>query len=448
MKVYELNIDGLPGPTHHFAGLSPGNLASTEHAFMLSHPQAAALQSLAKIRLLYQLGFKQAILPPQERPNLALLYRLGFRGPAHQQLAKAQKEAPALFHAAYSSSSMWTANAGTITPSSDSQDGRLHFTAANLLSHLHRAQETMFTSHLFRIIFSDPHYFEHHSPLPASFSMADEGAANHNRLCQHHASLGLHLFVYGKASLSASSKLPLKYPARQTREAQETLVRLHQLPPERVLFAQQNPKAIDHGVFHNDVIAVANESLFLVHEEAFLEQNKTLKSLKDRADFAIKLVEVKKNIFSLKDAVKSYFFNSQLLSLPEQKGQMLLISPSACQHHPKVSTFIERLITDSENPISLVHFVDLDQSMANGGGPACLRLRVPMNEKELSSMHQGVLINENLLEHLEQWVIKHYRAELKKEDLLDPLLLRESFSALDELTQLLNLGSIYSFQYN
>ncbi|MDX2347040.1 MAG: N-succinylarginine dihydrolase, partial [Legionella sp.] len=30
--VYELNLDGLVGPTHHYAGLAYGNTASLAHA--------------------------------------------------------------------------------------------------------------------------------------------------------------------------------------------------------------------------------------------------------------------------------------------------------------------------------------------------------------------------------------------------------------------------------
>lgn len=48
MKVYELNMDGLVGPTHNYAGLAPGNIASLNYASVASNPQAAALQGLKK----------------------------------------------------------------------------------------------------------------------------------------------------------------------------------------------------------------------------------------------------------------------------------------------------------------------------------------------------------------------------------------------------------------
>jgi succinylarginine dihydrolase len=44
------------------------------------------------------------------------------------------------------------------------------------------------------------------------------------------------------------------------------------------------------------------------------------------------------------------------------------------------------------------------------------------------------------------WVERHYRDRLVPADLCDPALARESFTALDELTGILRLGSIYDFQ--
>ena len=84
--------------------------------------------------------------------------------------------------------------------------------------------------------------------------------------------------------------------------------------------------------------------------------------------------------------------------------------------------------------------------MRNGGGPACLRLRVVLTERELSAMHQGVLLTDQLSERLVKWVHTHYRDRLAPDDLKDPNLLRESREALNDLTGILGLGSVYSFQ--
>lgn len=443
MQTFELNLDGLVGPTHHYAGLAAGNLASITNKLKPSNPQAAAMQGLAKMRLLVQLGLKQALMPPHQRPNLNLLHQLGFKGTAVQQIEKAYHEAPALLSACYSSSFMWTANAATVSASADTDDKRVHFTAANLISNLHRAQEADFAKVLLEKIFPDESFFCHHPLLPKSLISSDEGAANHNRLCASHSESALNLFVYGKQALDTTKLGPLKFPARQTLEASQAIARAHQLNSSKIVFACQNPKAIDAGVFHNDVIAVANESVLLLHEEAFSQQAEVLAEIKNKADFPIQIIEIASQRMNLKTAVNTYLFNSQLISLP---SGMALIAPTDCLENPVAKELIDELLADTNNPIREIHYLDLKQSMRNGGGPACLRLRVPLNENELNAMHQGVLITESLLDNLELWVKRYYRSQLDANDLIDPQLIVESFEALDALSQILKLGAIYPFQ--
>lgn len=447
MKTFEVNMDGLVGQTHNYSGLAQGNLASTTNALQMSNPQAAALQGLAKMRLLHSMGLKQGIIPPHQRPNLHLLHQLGFHGTPIEQLTQAYKSAPKLFSACYSASSMWTANMATVSASVDTQNKRVHFTPANLVSHLHRHQECCFSKRLLSRIFSHPDYFHHHDPLPQSTMTSDEGAANHSRLCSSHTDRGINFFVYGKEASDVMDH-PLqakKYPARQTKEASQAIARSHGLNPQQVLYARQNPKAIDLGVFHNDVICVANESVLLIHEEALVDQQQIMQHLKKQAPFPLKIIEITNSQLQIQEAVKTYLFNSQLVTLPEQQG-MILIAPIECKDSEPVKTCIDQLLADSANPIQAVLYLDLKQSMRNGGGPACLRLRVPLNERELAVMHQGVLVTDKLIDTLEQWVIKYYRTQLRPNDLLDPQLMDETFHALDELTQILHLGSIYPFQ--
>lgn len=438
-------MDGLVGPSHHYAGLSTGNIASTSNALLLSNPAAAAHQGIHKMRLLYQMGLKQAIIPPHQRPNLHLLYQLGFTGTPAQQINKVRKADPTLLGACYSASSMWAANAATVSASADTSDQRIHFTAANLVSNLHRHQEAAFTHRAFQKFFSDEHYFYHHPSLPATIITSDEGAANHSRLCMNQQMPGVNLFVYGKHALSKKDPTPLHFPARQTLEASQAIARCHLLNPDQVIFACQKPSSIDQGVFHNDVIAVANASVLLLHEEAFLNQQEVLNELRQKAFFPLHVIEARLQDFSVKEAVASYIFNSQLITLPNEK-EMALISPTECEQHSNIKRFIDTLIADKSNPISQVHYLDLKQSMRNGGGPACLRLRVPLNDSELLAMHQGILVNEKLLDDLDQWVDKHYRTELHINDLGDPELINECLSALDALSSLLKLGSFYPFQ--
>ncbi|MCX7116151.1 MAG: N-succinylarginine dihydrolase [Gammaproteobacteria bacterium] len=431
MSVVELNIDGLVGPTHHYAGLAFGNTASTNHAHQLANPREAALQGLKKMRLLFGLGIKQAFLPPPPRLNLALLHHLGFQGTPTEQLTRAFRDAPQLLSACYSASSMWTANAATVSSHLDTIDGKTHITPANLISQLHRFQETAFTREWLRLLCHDERYFAHHDPLPSTLALADEGAANHNRLALSHAHAGLSMFVYGKSALpSTALSAPVRFPARQTLEASQAISRLHGL--SNTVFVQQHPISIDAGVFHNDVISLANESVFLVHENAFVEQTSFLKTLQQTVDFPLHLVEITAKQLSLKEAISSYLFNSQLLTLPDQS--MVLIAPVECQQSAAASSLIQAWIQDPTLPIQHSHFIDLKQSMQNGGGPACLRLRMPLSEAALQTLHPALLITQtSQLDALEQWVQQYYRDRLAFEDLADPALMVESIKACEAL---------------
>jgi succinylarginine dihydrolase len=445
MRTFEVNFDGLVGPTHNYSGLSTGNLASTGHTAQTSNPREAALQGLDKMRRMIDLGLKQGILPPQERPNTGFLRRIGFAGTDRQVLEAARRRAPRFLSAAGSASSMWTANAATVCPSRDSGDGKVHFTPANLASKLHRSLEPEQTGEILRAVFPGER-FAVHAALPTSEWLGDEGAANHTRLCASHADAGLHFFVYGR-SLTDEKSAPRRFPARQTREASEAIARLHGLDDGSCFFAQQSPEAIDGGVFHNDVIAVGNEHVLLCHERAFLGGKQTIGELRSRfrarCSGDLEVIEVGEAQVSLQQAVESYLFNSQLVSLPD--GTMALIAPSECDRIAPVAGYLKQL-TASGGPIGRVVTMDLRQSMNNGGGPACLRLRVPLREDELAHCNPNALLNPERHQTLADWVKRHYRDRLSPDDLADPQLLEESRRALDELTRLLGLGSIYPFQ--
>lgn len=454
-KAFEVNFDGLVGPTHHYGGLSYGNIASTTHKALVSNPREAALQGLRKMKSLRDLGLKQAVLPPQERPDLRALRRLGFSGTDSKAISRAAKQAPEILSACYSASSMWTANAATVGPSADAPDddadaGKVHFTAANLTSKFHRSIEPEQTARTLRAIFSDPRHFVHHDPLPSGPYLGDEGAANHTRFCENYEKPGLQFFVYGKRGFGATAvdPEPKRYPARQTLEASQAVARLHQIPPRRLFFAQQNPLAIDAGAFHNDVASVGNRNFFFSHEEAFLNQAETLEKLKLAYEASgggeLRILQVASVDVTMEEAVRSYLFNSQILSLPS--GQMVLIAPMECQEMPRVKDYLGRMLQESLSPIREVHYFDLRQSMRNGGGPACLRLRVVLTEDELKAANPGVFLTDSLYERLVRWVEKHYRDRLSQNDLADPRLADESRSALDELTSILGVGSIYPFQ--
>jgi succinylarginine dihydrolase len=443
MQHFEVNFDGLVGPTHNYAGLSIGNVASLNNAQASSSPRSAAKQGLRKMKALHDMGMVQGVFAPHERPDVATLRQLGFTGADNEVLRNAAQQAPAIFRACCSASSMWTANAATVSPSADTADGRVHFTPANLTNKFHRSLEPRTTGRILRAMFNDSTHFQHHTHLPENEHFGDEGAANHTRLCDQYGHAGVEVFVYGRHAFDSSKPAPVRFPARQTLEASSAVARMHGLNDDNTVFIQQNPDVIDQGVFHNDVIAVGNQNVLFYHEQAFSDTANKLREIEQKLASPMHFIEVPTRAVSVQDAVQTYLFNTQLITLPG--GNMVIVAPTECEEHPGVAAYLRELVS-SGGPISDVHFFDVKQSMQNGGGPACLRLRVAMNDQELAAVNPHCLMNEKLFEQLNQWVDKHYRDELSVNDLADPQLLVESREALDELTQLMQLGSVYPFQ--
>ena len=438
-----VNFDGIPGPTHNYAGLAHGNLAAERNARSFSNPREAALQGLAKARALAARGHPQAMLPPQERPDVRALRALGFSGADGDIVARAGKEAPQLLAACSSAAAMWAANAATVSPSIDTADGRVHFTPANLTSHFHRSIEAPATTRVLRAIFADARHFAVHDPLPAAPQFGDEGAANHIRFFKEPGKPGIELFVYGRAAYDAVAAAPRKWPARQSREASEAIARRHGLDPASTLFAQQSPDAIDAGVFHNDVIAVGYGSTLLCHEHAWLRQDSVLADLQARVGESFTPIVVHASEVSVEDAVGSYLFNSQLL--PRTDGALVLVAPAECRENARVAAYLDTLLGGGGPIVELVAF-DLKQSMRNGGGPACLRLAVELTAAERAAIEARVFLDDALAGELDAWIRRHYRDRLAPDDLADPALLDETRRALDELTRIMRLPPVYSFQ--
>jgi len=446
VSAFEVNFDGLVGPTHNYSGLSYGNVASTGNQSAASNPKLAAKQGLAKMKALHDAGFKQGVLAPQERPDVASLRQLGFAGSDAEVIARAAKEAPAILAACTSASSMWTANAATVSPSADTADGRVHFTPANLNNKFHRAIEHPTTRRVLSAMFADESRFAVHPALPAQMHFGDEGAANHTRFCAEYDAPGVEFFVFGASAFDTRYPKPAKFPARQTLEASQAIARLHGLSEAGVVYAQQDPDTIDAGVFHNDVISVGNGNVLFHHQKSFLHQAEVLAEL-DRKLAArggqFIAIEVPDAEVSVEEAVKSYLFNSQLLTRAD--GKMAIVVPEECRNQPRVWAYLEKLLA-SNGPIAEVKVFDLKQSMQNGGGPACLRLRVALSDAEIAAVNPKVMMSDALFGQLNGWVDKHYRDRLSPDDLADPQLLVECRSALDELTVILGLGSVYPFQ--
>lgn len=407
----EANIDGLVGPTHNYAGLSYGNVASGKHALSVSNPRQAALEGLRKMKFLHDLGIPQFVMPPHLRPDMAALAKLGYG-----KIKEAPKE---LLAQVYSASAMWVANAATVSPSADTADGKVHFTPANLLSKFHRAIEPATTAHYLKQIFPGSH-FVHHNPLPSHLMFSDEGAANHMRLAPAHGECGIEIFVYGGASK--------KFPARQSRLASEAVARLHGLSPKHIVLLEQMPAAIDAGVFHNDVIAMSNGRLLIHHEKAYRQVEKGLKGFT--------FIKIREKDLPLKTAVSTYFFNSQLVTRPADG--MAVIAPRECETNRKAKACFDRLL--DEGHVTQVHYLDVRESMKNGGGPACLRLRVTLTEEERAAVLPSVRLDDSLYAALCRWIEKDYRDRLHPDDLRDPSLAVESQRALAELSTLLKIS--------
>jgi succinylarginine dihydrolase len=437
----EANADGLIGPTHSYAGLSPGNLASSLNAGEASNPRAAVLQGLDKMKTLADLGLPQFVLPPHERPNIPFLRTLGFTGSDARVLEQAWKDAPSFAAAACSASPMWAANAATVTPSADSADGRVHFTPANLVTNLHRSLEHQQTKRALDALFPDPTRFAVHDALPSVAHLADEGAANHVRLCANHGAPGVNLLVWGREAYEPWTG---PYPARQTREASQAIARRH--GASGAVLARQSRAAIAGGTFHNDVVCVGALDTLFHHELAFEDTAATHAAIRDAAKgFEPIFVQISSADLPLADAISSYLFNSMLVQIPGQ-DRLTLICPTETRDNPR-SHAVAQSLAASNSPIGAVEYVDVRQSMRNGGGPACLRLRVVLTEAEQAATNPAMRLTDDLYARLSAWGAAHYRDRLTPADLADPALLDESRRALDALTQILDLGGgFYPFQ--
>jgi succinylarginine dihydrolase len=411
--MIEINFDGLVGPSHNFAGLSLGNLAATAHAGAVSHPRAAALQGLEKMRRNLALGLTQGVFMPLRRPNTAFLAELA-----------ADEEQPALVAAAWSASAMWAANAATVSPAPDCADGRCHLTAANLVSMPHRSHEWPGTLAQLQLAFADP-AFAVHAPVPLCFG--DEGAANHMRMSAAHDAPGVEIFVYGRAGGP--------FPARQHEQAGRAVARRHCLDPARTLFVEQAPEAIAAGAFHNDVVAVSNETVLLCHERAFADPEATYAAIRDRLP-ETQIVVVSEAEVPLADAIAGYLFNAQLVTLPS--GGMALVVPSEAEATPSIAAWLNRAV-QGNGPIRQVLPVEVNESMANGGGPACLRLRVVADPATIDARF---LLDDRKADTIAAIIADHWPEQIAPSELGNAALARDVIAAREALLTALDLAQL------
>lgn len=436
----EINIDALVGPTHHFGGLGVGNLASQKHAHHTSRPRDAALEGLRKAAWVARQGVPQYLFLPPPRPLLNWLRELGHLVDSAEQLADVYHTAPQILSAACSSSFMWAANSATVSSSCDTRDGYVHISPANLISSWHRATEATERAVDLKLLLGNVEKLVVHQPLPAIMPLRDEGAANHMRLCNPAGELGFNVFVFGEDTLNSGKSS--QFLPRQTRAACEAIARRHQLHPQRTFFLRQNPDAISAGVFHNDVIANSHQDLLIYHELAFIDSERELQRLADSfqqtTGHPLQLIQIPASDLSLVDAVRSYFFNSQIISPREasptsQDSRMVLISPQQCSEIPSAKRLIDQLIAAPDNRLDEVHFVSLEQSMAGGGGPACLRLRMSLADHELERLPRQSLLDQPLKERLTTAIERWYPETFDLRDLTDPEFVQQLLQVSDRL---------------
>lgn len=416
MPLREINFDGIIGPSHNYAGLSFGNVASMKHGGQVSQPRAAALQGIDKMRANLALGLAQGIFVPHARPNRSWLKELG---------TDIERCEAALAANAMSASAMWAANAATVSPAADTSDGKCHLTVANLRTMPHRSHEWPGTLAQLRLAFANRSAFEVHGPVPPAFG--DEGAANHMRLAPAHGQPGIELFVYGVSGGA--------FPARQHVEASKAIARLHGLDPARTIFVPQSEEAIAAGAFHNDVVAVANERVLFAHERAFQDRDAVVAACENLLP-EFELVEVPGAEVPLEDAIRSYLFNAQLVTPPD--GQMTLVVPTEARETPSVWSWLERHVAGN-GPIRRIEVVDVRQSMANGGGPACLRLRVVADP---DTVDPRFMVDDEKLDALSEVVRTHWPIEIDNADLQAPALIRSVETARSALLDSLGLPEL------
>ena len=426
--MIEVNFDGLVGPTHNYAGLSIGNLASANNAGAVSAPRLAALQGVAKMRRLIALGFKQGIFLPHVRPNVGWLRTLGFAGSDAEVLAAAWHADRALVANAFSASAMWTANAGTVSPAADTADGLCHISVANLSTMPHRASECGQTERQLRLAFADPRFFRIHAPVPAPFG--DEGAANFMRIVPQPGGVGVEIFVYGGGQSGG-------FPSRQSRTASEAVARRHRLDPARTLLVRQSDAAIAAGAFHNDVVAVANGHVLFTHEHAFADPQAFYSDLR-RIVPDVAILAVPADRVSLDTAIGTYLFNSQLVTAPD--GTMTLVLPAEAREHAGVWGWLTEQV-ETGGPIRRLEVVDVRESMRNGGGPACLRLRVQVGDDALAAIDPRFLLDETICGRIEDVVARAWPEAIGFDDLGDPRLWDRCVRARAALTEALGFGA-------
>ena len=136
---------------------------------------------------------------------------------------------------------------------------------------------------------------------------------------------------------------------------------------------------------------------------------------------------------SLADAIRSYLFNAQLVTLPS--GEMALILPAEARDTPSVWNWLERHVAGN-GPIRRLAIVDVRQSMANGGGPACLRLRVVADP---SHVDPRFLVDSAKLDRIAAVIETHWPERIAQDQIGDSALIARIEQARHALLEMLDI---------
>ena len=454
-EAIEVNFETLPGPTYTYPSWVPphsGNITVRIGTAMVGSPRRAARESLAKAASLMRLGAVQACLPPLMRPNLGLLRRLGvlrdqalIDAPDCDVLARCLTDAAVsawrevLF--AFAPAGLWVANWATVSPSADTMDGRVHVTPANRAAVLYRAIEANECYHILHQVFFNPRHFVVHDPLPGAYELADEGAANHMRLTVRHGAKGINVFVYGRTGFDVPDPAPHFLP-RQTRLASEAVARLHGLDPDTTVLLQQHPASIHAGCFHNDLIATSHCDILLYHELAFSGGPTAVEPLhrafsRANGGAPLRSIMISSDEISLDEARRSCLFNSQIVTTRD--GRAVLVAPDACRYVPGARRWLQGIHEGHNHLFQDVAYVRIPSSMRNGGGPACLRLRVALTQDQIGAISRTILLDFAMLRELRRFVDLEYPDRLTESMFLEADFLRKCFETTRQLYALLGL---------
>jgi len=117
---------------------------------------------------------------------------------------------------------------------------------------------------------------------------------------------------------------------------------------------------------------------------------------------------------------------------------MTLVVPSECQDNQPVWNWLQQMLAGN-GPIRHVKVVDVRQSMANGGGPACLRLRVVADP---ATVDPRFMLDDAKAEAMEKVVAEFWPEQINPADIGSESLAATIRTARAQMLDLLGLTEL------